>query len=191
MGVHMRLFSKLAIFIACFSSFAALAAPFAVKGLGDIASMKVREDGSYDVVCKDGRNEVASVADLTAGNVCKPGLPLDQCIQDQYGNKYHINIDAENHYVTGTVETGQSCQSTGAPILGSFQGAWGQGEFEITVPLGGYVGCVDNYKIKGRFAEAAWYYTDGFGGQEFAVAQCGSKVLDSVGALAGHTGMNR
>lgn len=42
------------------------------RAVGDIASMTSRGDGSFDVICSDGRREVASAADVTSDHVCAP-----------------------------------------------------------------------------------------------------------------------
>lgn len=54
----------------------AVAAPSAmaeVSGLEDIVKIDIREDGRFDVVCKDGSKEVVSFEDLMKENVCKGG----------------------------------------------------------------------------------------------------------------------
>jgi hypothetical protein len=48
--------------------------------VSDAASMTQRADGSWDVVCKDGRHEVVTVADILADKVCS-GAPPITCIQ--------------------------------------------------------------------------------------------------------------
>src|SRR5687767_13090365 len=45
----------------------------ASQATGDIASMTRRPDGNYDVVCADGRHEVASVAQIQDNTVCSGG----------------------------------------------------------------------------------------------------------------------
>ena len=47
--------------------------------VADAASMNHRPDGNWDVVCKDGRQEVATTADILADKVCG-GLPPQVCI---------------------------------------------------------------------------------------------------------------
>ena len=48
--------------------------------VSDAASMTQRADGSWDVVCKDGRHEVVTLADILADKVCG-GAPPITCIQ--------------------------------------------------------------------------------------------------------------
>lgn len=40
--------------------------------VSDIAKMTARGDGTFDVECRDGRKEIVSADDVTAGRVCKP-----------------------------------------------------------------------------------------------------------------------
>lgn len=59
----------------------AVAAPSAmaeVSGLEDIVKIDIREDGRFDVVCKDGSSEVVSFEDLMKENVCKGGSDDDE-----------------------------------------------------------------------------------------------------------------
>lgn len=54
----------------------AVAAPSAmaeVNGLEDIVKIDIREDGRFDVVCRDGSSEVVTFEDLMKENVCKGG----------------------------------------------------------------------------------------------------------------------
>jgi hypothetical protein len=48
--------------------------------VSDAASMTQRADGSWDVVCKDGRREVVTTADILADKVCG-GAPPIACVQ--------------------------------------------------------------------------------------------------------------
>ena len=42
--------------------------------VSDIGKMTARGDGTFDVECRDGRKEVVSADDVTAGRVCKPAV---------------------------------------------------------------------------------------------------------------------
>lgn len=48
-------------------------APSQIEDVEDIISMQARADGNFDVVCRDGRREVASAADIRANRVCRGG----------------------------------------------------------------------------------------------------------------------
>lgn len=53
--------------------FAAPAAMAEVDGLGDIVKIDIRDDGRFDVVCKDGSKEVVTFDDLLKDKVCLGG----------------------------------------------------------------------------------------------------------------------
>lgn len=48
--------------------------------VSDAASMTQRPDGTWDVVCKDGRHEVVTVAEIVADKVCNGAAP-STCVQ--------------------------------------------------------------------------------------------------------------
>ena len=98
-----------------------------------------------------------------------------ECIQDQYGNQYTLQIDEAHQYITGTISGGQS----GGPwiLTGSYvQSAPGDPwiyELTATNTNGtGQAGFVAVFKIKGVQPQGAWYYDSGFGNQEFTLAPC-------------------
>jgi hypothetical protein len=98
-----------------------------------------------------------------------------QCIQDQYGIQYTLNIDAVHQYITGTVSGGQGGGPwilTGSYVQSSPTDPW---IFELTVSNSNGAaqpGYVAVYKLKGVEPNAAWYYQDGYGDQEFAFTAC-------------------
>jgi hypothetical protein len=98
-----------------------------------------------------------------------------QCIQDQYGNQYILNIDAVHQYITGTVSGSQGGGPwilTGSYVQSSPTDPW---IFELTISNSNGVtqpGYVAVYKLKGVEPNAAWYYQGGYGGQEFAFTSC-------------------
>ena len=98
-----------------------------------------------------------------------------QCIQDQYGYQYTLNIDAVHQYITGTVSGGQGGGPwilTGSYVQSSPTDPW---IFELTVANSNGAnqpGYVAVYKLKGVEPNAAWYYEGGYGGQEFAFTAC-------------------
>lgn len=98
-----------------------------------------------------------------------------QCIQDQYGNRYTLAIDTEHQSITGTVTQGQG----GGPWL--LTGSYIQSSpsdlcvFELTATNSngtGEAGKVPVFKLKGVEPRAAWYYENGYGGQEFEFSPC-------------------
>ena|SRR5947209_5234751 len=98
-----------------------------------------------------------------------------ECIQDQYGIQYTLQIDEAHQYITGTVSGGQG----GGPwiLTGSYvQSAPGDPwiyELTVTNTNGtGQPGFVPVYKIKGVQPQGAWYYDFGFGNQEFTFTPC-------------------
>jgi hypothetical protein len=97
------------------------------------------------------------------------------CFQDQYGNRYVFTVDAEHHYLYGAAVNESSAQCARKwYLLGSYSD---DGRYELTAtnPLGdGDPPCVPAYKIKGIWPDGAWYYSTGFGNQEFTWATCGS-----------------
>jgi hypothetical protein len=98
-----------------------------------------------------------------------------QCIQDQYGNQYTLNIDAVHQYITGTVSGGQGGGPwilTGSYVQSSPSDPW---IFELSVANSNGTaqpGFVPVYKLKGVEPNAAWYYQGGYGDQEFAFTSC-------------------
>ncbi|MBI5444582.1 MAG: hypothetical protein HY900_25630 [Deltaproteobacteria bacterium] len=94
------------------------------------------------------------------------------CLQDQYGNQYNFTVDRTQTYVYGTT-IGAGCGAVEWPITGSFVQQDGI-ILELTAsnPLGVSDNCVLTYKLKGKYPYAAWYYEDGYGGQEFTWADC-------------------
>jgi hypothetical protein len=103
------------------------------------------------------------------------GFSNGECIQDQYGYRYTLTIDAAHQYITGTVTGGQG----GGPwiLTGSYvQSAPGDPWiYELSVANANGTnqpGFVPVYKLKGVQPYGAWYYQDGFGGQEFTFTSC-------------------
>jgi hypothetical protein len=58
-----------------------LSATAHVTAISDIASMQLRSDGNYNVLCKNGTFEVVSSSDIAANNVC-PNVPASAVIQN-------------------------------------------------------------------------------------------------------------
>ena len=105
------------------------------------------------------------------------------CLQDQYGNQYDFTVDVAHTYLFGVVRSGQGCTAPVWHLTGSYiplatdfeQGV----QYELTGanPLGdGDIICVPTYKIKGTLYDGAWYYTDGYGNQEFTFSFCDAAV---------------
>jgi hypothetical protein len=66
---------SLSFFVACAAPPADDAAESSEQAaVSDIAKMTARGDGTFDVECRDGRKEIVSAADVTAGRVCKPAV---------------------------------------------------------------------------------------------------------------------
>jgi hypothetical protein len=99
----------------------------------------------------------------------------NQCIQDQYGNRYTLNIDAVHQYITGTVASAQGGGPwilTASYVQSSPTDPW---IFELTVTNASGTaqsGFVPVYKLKGVEPSAAWYYEIGYRGQEFTFTSC-------------------
>jgi len=97
--------------------------------------------------------------------------PTSFCLQDQYGNQYNFEVDSAHKYVYGYVIAAQECDAKVWYLTGSYVGK----NLELTAanPLGDNdTKCVPTFKIKGRFPNAAWYYVDGYGDQEFQWSPC-------------------
>ncbi|WP_413287489.1 hypothetical protein [Bdellovibrio sp. HCB337] len=62
----MRLILKSIFFISLLTGLAA----FKMQAVSDISSAQEREDGNYNVLCKDGKFEVVSSDDIASNNVC-------------------------------------------------------------------------------------------------------------------------
>ena len=98
-----------------------------------------------------------------------------ECIQDQFGNQYTLQIDEAHQYITGTVGGGQG----GGPWLltGSYVQS-GPGDpwiYELTITNTngtGQSGFVPVFKLKGVQPQGAWHYDTSFGGQEFTFTPC-------------------
>ena len=98
-----------------------------------------------------------------------------ECIQDQFGNQFTLQIDEAHQYITGSVGGGQG----GGPwiLTGSYvQSAPGDPWiYELTVTNSngtGQSGFVPVYKIKGVQPQGAWHYDTGYGNQEFTFTAC-------------------
>lgn len=46
------------------------------RSVADVQSMTIREDGSYDVVCKNGKHEIATVQQIHENKVCGGDCPI-------------------------------------------------------------------------------------------------------------------
>ncbi len=112
------------------------------------------------------------------------------CVQDQYGNQYNFVVDTINSYVYGSMISAQGCDAPTWYLTGSYYPDAGPGpQYELTAanPLGDAdSSCIATYKIKGTYPNGAWYYTSGYGGQEFTFVSCGVAGAD-VGATTGGT----
>lgn len=96
------------------------------------------------------------------------------CIEDQYGNQYDFVIDSTHQYVYGSVHMEQDCDAPIWYLTGSYVLKNGT-QYEATAanPLGDSdTRCTATYKIKGTYPKGAWYYTNGYGGQEFTMGPC-------------------
>jgi len=104
-------------------------------------------------------------------------VPSAFCVFDQAGNQYSFSrdlTDPQGNYLLGTVTNNQGCASTTWYLLGSFVRSGGT-KLELTAvnPLGDHdPNCVPTYKLKGTYPNMAWYYTFGYGDQEFAFTSC-------------------
>jgi hypothetical protein len=100
-----------------------------------------------------------------------------ECVQDQFGNQYTLQIDEAHQYITGTVSGGQGGGPwllTGSYVQSAPGDAW---IYELTATNSngsGQPGFVAVFKIKGIQPQGAWYYETGFGNQEFTLAPCTS-----------------
>jgi hypothetical protein len=108
-----------------------------------------------------------------------------ECIQDQYGNQYTLQIDEVNQYITGKVGGGQGGGPwilTGSYVQSSPNDPW---VYELTVSNSngtGQPGFVPVYKLKGVQPNGAWYYDSGFGGQPFTFVRCGAVPAEAEAA---------
>jgi hypothetical protein len=97
------------------------------------------------------------------------------CVQDQYGGQYDFTIDSAHTYLYGSAT--MPAGLCGAPVwllTGSFVNSGGT-KYELTAanPLGeSDPSCIATFKIKGTYPNGAWYYTGGYGGQEFQLIDC-------------------
>ena len=83
------------------------------------------------------------------------------CIEDQYGNQYHINVDARHGLLLGFASTDPNvCSTTYWDVFGSFTPVPGAIKYELTVlnPLGDNGVCEYSYKIMGQWPSGDWYY---------------------------------
>jgi hypothetical protein len=85
-----------------------------------------------------------------------------QCIEDQYGNRYTLNIDQARQYITGTVISGPFGGGpwilTGSYVQGGPTDSW---IYELTVTnVNGtsQPNYVPVFKIRGVDPRGAWYY---------------------------------
>lgn len=110
------------------------------------------------------------------------------CIQDQYGNQYDFTVDSTHKYLYGVMYSAQGCNAAVWYLTGSYN-AGGGPPYELTAanPLGDGDVCVATYKIKGTYPGGAWYYTTGYGGQEFTFVNCGAPAAASVDPSKGGT----
>ncbi|UCG44888.1 MAG: hypothetical protein JSV58_05720, partial [Candidatus Bathyarchaeota archaeon] len=111
------------------------------------------------------------------------GIPTHACLQDQYGNVYDFEVDLDHNYIYGLFYSNQGCDAPIWPLTGSF--ARGEGwmiELTGANPLGDSdPSCVPVFKVKGIYPNAAWYYADGYGGQEFTWTHCGAAITEDAG----------
>jgi hypothetical protein len=101
-----------------------------------------------------------------------------KCVQDQVGNQYEFYVDPAHHYLYGEMRSAQGCDAPVWYLIGAWVPAGGT-KYELTAsnPLGDAdTHCVPVYKIKGLYPNGAWYYTEGYGDQEFQFVPCGSVV---------------
>jgi hypothetical protein len=109
-----------------------------------------------------------------------------ECIQDQYGNKYTLTIDEAHQYITGTISGGQGGGPwilTGSYVQSSPTDPW---IYELTATNSNgksQPGFVPVFKIKGVQPHGAWYYENGYGGQEFIFAACTAAAVMADAAL--------
>ncbi len=107
------------------------------------------------------------------------------CIQDQYGNQYTLQIDTTHQYITGTVSGGQggSWILTGSYVQSAPGDNW---IYELTASNTqgtSAPGFVPVYKLKGVQPDGAWYYQSGYGGQEFTFTACTKAAVASEKGL--------
>jgi hypothetical protein len=121
----------------------------------------------------------ASGACATETAAVRPAFDLASpiCYVDQFGTSYSFHrdtADPEGNYLIGIARDHQGCDSPTWYIEGSFVSQNGL-RLQLTVinPLGdGDSRCVGSYTLKGRFPDMAWYYTYGYGQQEFTFVSC-------------------
>jgi hypothetical protein len=122
-----------------------------------------------------------------------------ECIQDQYGNQYTLQIDETHQYITGSVRPAQGGGPwilTGSYVQSSPTDPW---VYELTISNSNGAnqpGFVAVYKLKGVQPNGAWCYDFGFGGQPFTFVSCGASAAEADVATetlkAGdHRGMRR
>jgi hypothetical protein len=99
-----------------------------------------------------------------------PAVPsaFHTCLIDQYGNTYTFTIDSVHHSVYGTVANAQGCTPTW-----DLTGSYVKKTLELTAAdPGSGDGCIDTYMLKGKYPNAEWYYSTGYGAQGFTYATC-------------------
>jgi hypothetical protein len=110
------------------------------------------------------------------------------CIQDQYGGQYELTLDPAHLYAYGTADA-VGCDATFYFLTGSVVPlAAGGFALEVTAanPLGDFDNeCIATFKLKGQFPNFAWYYDDGYGGQEASWAGCAALIATQSTPPAG------
>lgn len=80
--------------------FAAPSAMAEVKGLGDIVHIEIRDDGRFNVECKDGSKEVVTFDDLLRDKVCNGGSDDEEDEEDEEEEEDDRPTDVEVKQVT-------------------------------------------------------------------------------------------
>lgn len=108
----MRFLATLSLIL--FSSQISIASGFDIRSISDVSSIVARPDGRYDVTCKDGSKEVASMEQIRLGVVCGGGAvqhPEIEAIFAKSGGEFYVLCKSGN-WETKTaadIEQGNVC----------------------------------------------------------------------------------
>jgi hypothetical protein len=101
------------------------------NNLGSLVSLQVRDDGRYDVICKNGGKEVANSVQLMLGSICPAGAIKTASflsIQVTQDGKYSVichDKDQSHHVVTSDdIANGRVCmtQAPSSDAVGTVNG---------------------------------------------------------------------
>jgi len=102
------------------------------NNLGSLVSLQVREDGRYDVICKDNKKEIATSVQLMLGSICPAGAIKTAAflsIQVSQNGMYSVickDKDSSHHIVTSDdIANGRVCMvetTSNGDSIGSVNG---------------------------------------------------------------------